>query len=100
MTTLELSLAILFVTAVLNNLKEREMDNRLDFISKFEDGAVEKMTEIRAKFMALDEELKQLSDGITPPGARVFAIARTNIESALHYAIKGLCLKFEKVESV
>jgi len=75
------------------------MDNRLDFISEFQDGAVEEMTEIRKKFIALDDELRALwATTHNQPGQRAFSIARTNIESALQYAIKGLCLKYEVIE--
>ena len=77
------------------------MNNRLDFISKFKDHeiAVAEMSEIRKLFMALDSMLqflmKETSDAAT---LRVAAISRTHIESALHYAIKALCLRHEDKE--
>lgn len=80
------------------------MNNRLDYINNFEDGAIEKMTEMRAKFIALDEELRMMLyigvNTITPNEAlkRSIALARTNLEQALQYSIKSLCLKHEKRE--
>jgi len=74
------------------------MNNRLDYIGKFKDGAVEKMTEIRAKFVALDEELRMLacnSESVDPAFNRTLALARTHIETASMYAIKSVCLKYE-----
>lgn len=75
------------------------MNNRLDFISSFEDGAIEKMTEMRVKFMALDEELRVLANQKLPAAAgRTLALARTNLEMSLQYAIKSLCLLHEKFQ--
>ena len=75
------------------------MDNRLDYIGSFEDGTVEKMTALRAKFIALDTELRELvnpNESHSPSLGRTVALARTHLETASMYAIKSLCLKHEK----
>lgn len=79
------------------------MNNRLDYISKFEDGTVEKMTELRKKFIDIDNELRGYVDPngcvtITPALARTVSLARTHVETASMYAIKSLCLKHEVKE--
>jgi hypothetical protein len=72
------------------------MDIRLDYIYNFKDGAKEKMTEIREKYMDIDKMLYGLFiDEENPALKRTFAIARTNLEISLMYAIKTCCLKYE-----
>lgn len=75
------------------------MDNRLDYIGSFESGTTEKMSALRAKFIALDEEMRLLIDPnahSTPALSRSVSLCRTHIEVACQYAIKSLCLKHEK----
>lgn len=75
------------------------MDNRLDFISSFEnnDEAVQEMSSIRAKLILIDEYLRTMAPESRDSALnRSIAMARTHIESALHYTIKSLCLKHEK----
>lgn len=69
------------------------VDNRLDYIGKFKDGTVEKMSEMRKLFIALDNELVKLGDD--QHGHRNLAIARTNIEQACMNAIKVIALQGE-----
>ena len=71
------------------------IDNRLDYIADFKDGAVEKMIEYRKLFIALDAELVKLGDNCQI-GHRNLVIARTHIEEALQHTIKALCLQGEK----
>lgn len=79
------------------------MNIRLDFIAKFkdEDEAVNQMKETRNQFIELDLKLKSLvylnPNTITPNEAllRSVSLARTNLEQALQYAIKSLCLLHE-----
>jgi hypothetical protein len=71
------------------------IDTRLDFISKIDPHFIDAMTEIRQKFIELDDELKRFehyNNFSTSGAARTLAIARTNIETACQYAIKSLCL--------
>jgi len=76
------------------------VDNRLDFITSFEDGAIELMTEIRRKFIELDNELRKIMDvPCQPSGQRSFSNARTRLEESLQHSIKGICLKYEKKEN-
>lgn len=73
-------------------------DNRLDFITNIEQEYIDKMTALRQEFIALDKELRDLSadDRINKSGAaRCLSIARTNVETALQYTIKTLCLMGE-----
>ena len=74
------------------------MNNRLDYISNFKEGAIEKMTAMREQFINLDNELRALTaanESVDPALPRSIALARTHLEVALQYAIKSLCLKFE-----
>lgn len=75
------------------------IDNRLDFISDIDSDAIEQMTELRKKFIELDEEIINLSErypdhfnGLNPAAARAASLARTHIEIGLQFAIKTLCL--------
>jgi hypothetical protein len=75
------------------------MDNRLDYISQFNEGGVELMTAYREAYINLDETLRLLiSNNETMPVTlhRTLALARTHLESSLMYAIKSVCLRFEK----
>lgn len=77
------------------------MDNRLDFISKFfdHDAAVNEMAILRREFMILDTKLKGLQERTQKlADIRCIALARTNLEVALSYGIKSLCLIHEAVE--
>lgn len=70
------------------------INNRLDFISKINPEYVIRMTDLRKKFIELDNELGLMSDEKTATGEshRTIALARTHIEIALQFAIKSLCL--------
>jgi len=75
------------------------MNNRLDFIQEFEDGAIELMTEVREKFIELDNALVDLwhkAEEVDGAARRVISIARTDLERGLQSAIKSICLIFEK----
>lgn len=69
---------------------------RLDFIRDIKNDYVDQMTAIRAKFIELDKELCKIqteaNDRGEFNGERVVAVARMNVETALHYAIKSLCI--------
>ena len=70
-------------------------DNRLDFISDIDVQFVDAMTEVRKEFVALDSKLRIMSsmDGASRDGVlRCLSMARTNLEIALQYSIKALCL--------
>jgi hypothetical protein len=74
-------------------------DNRLDFISNIEPEFIGMMTGARADFIKMDDELRKLSDlaeGQRDGVNRCISLARTNIEIALQYTIKALCLMGEK----
>lgn len=72
------------------------LDIRLDYVSVIKDDYINRMTEIRKKFIALDEEFKIISDEAfetnNNAAARSIALARTNNEIALQSTIKSLCL--------
>lgn len=69
------------------------LDIRLDFIEKIEPDAINRMTELRQKFIALDKELQVINDQQPDPaGVRAISCARTNLEIALQFAIKSLCI--------
>lgn len=76
------------------------MDNRLDFIYDIEPSCIDDMTEIRKRFIELDAKLvdiaKKLEEKHKTAGVRSIALARTNIEASLMYAIKSLCILGEK----
>jgi len=75
---------------------------RLDYIEDFMDGTVEEMERIRKKYVALENEIKNLLipckyntnnlDNIT----RVYTETLSHIEKSQMYAIKLLCLIGEK----
>lgn len=72
------------------------LDNRLDFISDIQPGAIEKMKEIREMFIALDKIItiqgeKCQSENIAA-GVRTASLSRTHLETSLQFAIKTLCL--------
>ena len=73
------------------------MDNRLDFISNIDPVGIEEMITMRKKFMALDADMIaiQLNQSSCGASARALALARTNLEISLQYAIKTLCLVYE-----
>lgn len=75
------------------------MDNRLDFITKIDPLGIELMKDIRKAYIALDEVLRHYSKmpekPLEPAAARTLALARTNLETSLQYAIKTLCLQYE-----
>lgn len=74
-------------------------DIRLDFIGDISIEMKEEISIIRSLFINLDNRIKSYED---KPGyalsssARTIAIARTNLETALQYIIKSLCLMGEK----
>lgn len=75
------------------------MNIRLDFISNIDPVGIDLMTEIRKAYMQLDEVIRHFSDNSVKPldtaGNRTLALARTNLEISLQYAIKTLCLQYE-----
>jgi hypothetical protein len=84
----------------INHNEDRKMlpDNRLDFISDIDDEYIVMMTNARADFIKIDNELRIL--GSDPESdkegvKRCLSLARTNIEIALQYTIKALCLMGE-----
>lgn len=78
------------------------LDIRLDFIQKINPAYIEKMTEIRKGFIAVDELLKSFADEAQTrnlgAAARTVALARTANESACQSAIKSLCILGEETE--
>lgn len=77
---------------------------RLDYISKFKPGTVERMTELRAKFIELEREIQRLRNDVAfedwinnnaSQVGRTFDQAMTHLETAQMYAIKMLCLMGE-----
>ena len=70
------------------------IDNRLDYIGNFLPGVIEKMSQLRQLYIALDNELVKLGD--SQLGHRNLALARTDLEQSLMNAIKVLCLQGEK----
>lgn len=71
------------------------MDNRLDFITNIDSDFIEEMTDIRKEFIKLDHKLQEYGDheNVQESGAgRTLALARTNLEIALQFTIKSLCL--------
>ena len=77
-------------------------DYRLDYISKFKPGTVEKMTELRAKYIELEKEILRLQGELSLEDwvnsknmlhiARTCDEAMTHLETSQMYAIKMLCL--------
>jgi hypothetical protein len=72
------------------------LDIRLDFITKIDPAYIEKMTEIRKGFIAVDELLKSIAneahEKCLHAASRTIALARTANESACQSAIKSLCI--------
>lgn len=73
-------------------------NNRLDYISKFNDTSVDCMTEIRMQYEMLDARIRDFLDIMDEKegSARCAALARTHLETSLMYAIKTLCLLGEE----
>ena len=76
------------------------LDLRLDFISNIDPLVIQEMTVLRSKIIAIDSELADIADKLEaekkPAGQRTIALARTNLEIALQFAIKSLCILGEK----
>jgi len=76
------------------------LDIRLDFITNINPATVLEMTELRKKFIEIDEHLKIIADTLEemkkPSGQRTIALARTNLETGLQFAIKSLCIMGEQ----
>lgn len=77
------------------------MNNRLDFISEFQNKelAINEMTLARNHFIDIDDRLRQMVDPKLQRDAQIgrqVALARTHIEEALEHTIKALCLIHEK----
>jgi hypothetical protein len=68
-------------------------DNRLDYISNIDKGCIDKMTNIRGMFMALDELIGMQGDKMSSAaGCRAVSLSRTHLEISLQFAIKALCI--------
>jgi hypothetical protein len=78
------------------------LDIRLDFISNINPVYVEKMTEIRKGFIAVDDLLKGMAMEASlknnSAASRSVALARTANESACQSTIKSLCILGEVKE--
>lgn len=74
------------------------LDIRLDFISNINQTEIDRMTEIRKKYIELDKELQKISDDMNgdSAGLRAIALARTNLEIACQFSIKSLCILGEQ----
>jgi hypothetical protein len=76
------------------------VDIRLDFINNIDPAYIEKMTEIRKGFIAVDDLLKGIADEASERGrlsaSRTIALARTFNEQALQSTIKSLCILGEQ----
>lgn len=72
------------------------LDIRLDFINKISQENINKMTEIRKKFIELDKQLMEMHDEAQqnnlPEAMRTISLARSNNEIACQFAIKSLCI--------
>lgn len=75
------------------------MNNRLDFIAAIEPEGIALMTDVRQAYINLDECLRHFmlnpNKALDAAGNRTLALARTNLETSLQYAIKTLCLQYE-----
>ncbi|QHJ76053.1 MAG: hypothetical protein [Bacteriophage sp.] len=73
------------------------LDIRLDFISNIDPEVVDEMTALRSQFIMLDQKLQKITDDMNgdSAGLRAIALARTNLEISLQYAIKSLCIQGE-----
>jgi hypothetical protein len=70
-------------------------DIRLDFITNIRPSMLLEMTNLRQMYVSLDEQIKLYENlpYFTESGAdRTLALARTNLEISLQFAIKTLCL--------
>lgn len=69
---------------------------RLDYFSYFKPGTVEKMTDIRAKYIELEKALEDIAPDIFTSDIcnpnRTYHEALTHLEQSQMYAIKMLCL--------
>ncbi len=72
--------------------------HRLDYISKFKEGYVDQMNDLRSKFIFLDAYLFLLSEdpNISTESIRTLEIARTHLETACQFGIKTVCLLGEE----
>jgi hypothetical protein len=69
------------------------LDIRLDFINAIRADYIARMSEIRKKFIEIDEMLKVMADESNDFAAdRTIALSRTFNEQACQSAIKSLCL--------
>ena len=72
------------------------IDIRLDFISNIDPAYIEKMTEIRKGFIAVDNLLQGIANEAEEKGdfsaERCIALARVFNEQALQATIKSLCI--------
>ena len=76
------------------------LDIRLDFISNITPNAIEAMTLLRKLYIDMDLDLQNIEDigcdeENKSASLRCIAMARTNLEISLQYAIKALCLAGE-----
>jgi hypothetical protein len=72
------------------------LDIRLDFITNICPEHIDTMPDMRRNFVIMDAVLMTLADQAeaqqNQAASRTIALARTNHEIALQYAIKSLCL--------
>lgn len=77
--------------------------SRMDFIEKFKDGTIENMTNLRKKYLDLEEGLERLKEnaeyGMLSDNniQRVFEQTINHLEASQMYSIKFLCLIGEEV---
>ena len=69
-------------------------DNRLDYIRNIEENCINKMTDLRGMYMALDSLIGSQGDLMKDnrAGQRAVSLARANLEISLQFTIKALCL--------
>ena len=76
------------------------LDIRLDFITNIDPNYIEKMTEIRKGFIAIDNLLQGMADEASSKkdaaAGRAVALARTANEAACQSTIKSLCILGER----
>lgn len=77
------------------------LDIRLDFINNIDPMYIQKMTEIRKGFIAIDNLLMGIADEAAAKNdaaaSRSVAIARTSNEAACQSTIKSLCILGERI---
>lgn len=80
-------------------MKNTSKDNRLDYMSKFEVDAYEKMSKIRSLYMKLDDALREIVDSREQRNgsSRCGSLARTHLETSQMYAIKTICILHEEI---